>query len=93
MTVTISRRPKNIPKLNNHLALSGSGLNVPAGPIISPSPGPTLEIAVAAPDMAVIKSSPTYDSAMAKIAKLRAYRKTKLITESGMSFGSGLLLK
>ena len=41
-----------------HLAISGRGLKLPLGPIISPKPGPTFEIAVAAPENAVVKSRP-----------------------------------
>ena len=58
----------SIPKDKIHLALSGSGLKVPAGPIMSPNPGPTLEIDVTAPDIAVMKSKPTSESAIARSA-------------------------
>lgn len=60
--------------------------------MMSPRPGPTLEIALAAPDMAVRKSSPTYERATASTAKQKAYRKKKPMTESGTSLGIGLPL-
>ena len=75
-----------------HFALSGSGSNVPLGPMMSPRPGPTLEIDVTAPDMAVRKSSPTKDRAMASIVKQSAYMKKKLMTDPAASLASGLLL-
>ena len=46
-----------------HLALSFSDWKLPAGPMISPSPGPTLARAVAAPDTEVTMSSPVIASA------------------------------
>jgi len=67
--VKISKRPSSIPILNIHFALSGRGLKVPAGPMISPRPGPTLDIDVTAPDIAVVKSNPTNESASARTAK------------------------
>ena len=45
---------------------------VPAGPIVAPKPGPTFEIAVAAPEIAVRKSSPVKPSPVAKTANDRA---------------------
>jgi len=57
-----------MPNERIHFALSGRDWNVPLGPMISPKPGPTLEIDVTAPDIAVMKSSPTNDSAIASIA-------------------------
>lgn len=47
-----------MPKHIAHLAISGSGLKLPFGPITPPRPGPTFEMAVAAPENAVVKSSP-----------------------------------
>ena len=47
-----------MPTLNIHLDISGNDEKLPFGPIIDPSPGPTFEIEVAAPDNEVIKSSP-----------------------------------
>ena len=65
----ISKRPISMPMVQIHFALSGRGANVPDGPIMLPSPGPTLEILVTAADMAVRKSSPTKESAIASAAK------------------------
>ena len=42
----------------------------PFGPIISPKPGPTLEIDVAAADIAVIKFKPLIDNRAVIIKKL-----------------------
>ena len=58
-----------MPALRIHLALSGSVLKVPVGPIVSPRPGPTFEMDVSAPDIAVRKSSPTIESATASNTK------------------------
>ena len=68
----ISKRPVSMATLQIHFALSGRGWNVPAGPIVSPNPGPTLDMVVAAADIAVIKSNPLKDSAIAMRLKLRA---------------------
>ena len=43
------------------------------GPIIDPSPGPTLEIDVAAPEIEVIKSSPVSESKVVKKKKIIKY--------------------
>ena len=40
------------------------------GPIIGPKPGPTFEIEVAAPEIAVIKSSPVNDNIAASKKKI-----------------------
>ena len=42
---------------------------MPLGPIISPKPGPTFDIADADPDIAVTKSRPSIDKNAAKIKK------------------------
>jgi len=42
-------------------------LKLPLGPIISPNPGPTFDIAEADPDIAVIKSKPFKDKNAAKM--------------------------
>ena len=44
---------------------------MPLGPIISPNPGPTFDIADADPDIAVIKSRPFIDKRAAKIKKIK----------------------
>ena len=42
----------------------------PFGPIIGPNPGPTFDIDVAAPEIAVIKSRPVNDNNAAKIKNI-----------------------
>ena len=46
---------------------------LPFGPIIDPSPGPTFEIEVAAPDNEVIKSSPVNESNVEITKKIIRY--------------------
>ena len=62
-----------MPKLNIHLEISGRDEKFPFGPIIEPSPGPTLDIDVAAPEIDVIKSRPVNDSNAAIIKKITKY--------------------
>jgi len=57
-----SSLPKIIPRLSIHLEKSGKEEKLPLGPIVVPSPGPTLEIEVAAPEIEVIKSRPLNDN-------------------------------
>ena len=57
-----------MPIAKSHLAASGRAAKLPAGPMMGPSAGPTLQIAVAAPETAVMKSSPSAPSAAARIA-------------------------
>ena len=59
-----------MPRLNAHLEGLESEEKLPVGPIISPNPGPTLEIEVAAPDIEVIKSKPVKDSIAVKRKKI-----------------------
>ena len=63
-----------------------------AGPIIGPSPGPTLASAVVAPVSAVMKSSPVAASPPVKTTIEARNRKRKRPTEPGTSAGSGLPL-
>ena len=56
-------------KLN--LEKFGKLLKLPLGPIISPNPGPTFDIAEADPDSAVTKSKPFNDKSAAKIKKIK----------------------
>ena len=49
-------------KLKIHLELSCNCEKFPLGPIVSPRPGPTFEIAVAAAEIEVIKSKPVIDN-------------------------------
>ena len=62
---------------NSHLAGSESDWKFPAGPMISPRPGPTLPTACAAPDTLVMKSSPVAARASASAAKVKKYTKQK----------------
>ena len=64
----ISRRPISMPTLKIHFALFGRSWKVPVGPIILPKPGPTFEMDVTAPAIAVRKSSPTNERAIASTA-------------------------
>ena len=64
---------KIIEKLNIHLEISGMNEKFPFGPIISPKPGPTLEIEVAAPDIEVIKSNPVNDNNAEITKKITRY--------------------
>ena len=55
-TAKISNLPNNIAKDNIHFEISETWLKLPFGPIISPKPGPTFDIAEAAAENAVRKS-------------------------------------
>ena len=59
-----SSLPKIIPTVSIHLEKSGNSEKFPFGPIIPPKPGPTLDIDVAAPEIAVIKSNPLIDKSV-----------------------------
>ena len=69
--VNISSLPNNIAKLKIHFAKLDNSPKFPLGPIISPSPGPTFEIAVAAPEKEVIKSNPVKDNNIATRKKIK----------------------
>ena len=60
---------------------------------MSPNPGPTFEIAEAADEIHVKKSSPLNDNRSAEEAKVKIYKKKKLITDSYVDSGILLLLK
>ena len=66
-TAKISSLPSSIAKDSIHLEMSETSLKFPFGPIISPRPGPTLDIEVAAPEIADKKSRPEIDKSMAII--------------------------
>ena len=51
-----------MPIVKTHLEKSGKEEKFPLGPIVDPKPGPTFEIEVAAPEIAVMKSSPLKDN-------------------------------
>ena len=50
--------------------MSGKEEKSPLGPIMGPNPGPTFEIDVAAPEIAVIKSRPVRESSAASTKKI-----------------------
>ena len=53
-----------------HLDTSGKDEKLLFGPISDPSPGPTLEIDVAAPEIAVTKSRPVKESKAVSTRKI-----------------------
>tara|TARA_B100000700_G_scaffold87999_1_gene99076 strand:+ start:3602 stop:3892 length:291 start_codon:yes stop_codon:yes gene_type:complete len=69
-TANNSSLPRSIPKLKLNLEKLGKSLKFPLGPITSPNPGPTFDIAEADPDIEVIKSKPFIDNNAAKIKKI-----------------------
>jgi len=66
-TANISNLPSNIAKDSIHLEAFETSLKFPLGPIMSPRPGPTLDIEVAAPEIADKKSSPEIERNIAII--------------------------
>tara|TARA_B100001123_G_scaffold334614_1_gene377939 strand:- start:39 stop:317 length:279 start_codon:yes stop_codon:yes gene_type:complete len=70
-TAKSSSLPRSIPKLKLNLEKLGKSLKLPLGPITSPKPGPTFEIAEADPDKAVTKSKPFNDKSAAKTKKIQ----------------------
>ena len=60
-----------MPKDKLNLEKFGKLLKLPSGPIISPKPGPTFDIAEADPDIAVTKSRPSNDNKAAKIKNIK----------------------
>tara|TARA_X000000368_G_C22565400_1_gene508262 strand:+ start:202 stop:438 length:237 start_codon:yes stop_codon:yes gene_type:complete len=62
------------------------------GPIIDPSPGPTLEMEVAAPEIEVIKSRPVNESNAVIIKKIIKYININEITEEINLLSTGLWL-
>ena len=79
-----------MPQISTHLAGSLSEEKLPVGPMVSPRPGPTFEMAVAAPDTAVSRSRPAMPSATVITAKAVTKRNTKLVTEVATAAGIGL---
>ena len=77
----ISSLPKIIPALKAHFDGLDNAEKLPLGPIISPSPGPTFEIEVAAPDIEVIKSRPVKDKIEVRTKKIIIYKYINVITE------------
>ena len=80
-TAKISNLPSNIAKESIHFEKTDTSLKFPFGPIMSPSPGPTLDIDVAAPDIADKKSSPLTDKRIDIIKNKNKYENIKIITE------------
>ena len=62
-----------MPTLNIHLDISGKDEKLLFGPITEPSPGPTFDIEVAAPDKEVTKSSPLNESNVANKKNIIKY--------------------
>ena len=65
-----SSLPKIIPVLKAHFDGLDNEEKFPLGPIISPNPGPTLEIEVAAPEIDVTKSKPVKDNIVVRQKKI-----------------------
>ena len=70
-TANNSNLPSNIPKDKLNFEKVDKSLKLPLGPIISPKPGPTFDIAVAEPDIAETKSKPSKDRSAAKMKKMK----------------------
>ena len=90
-TANISNLPRSIPNESIHFDTSETWLKFPFGPIMSPRPGPTLDIAVAAQETADKKSRPVIDNSIDIIKNKNKYEKIKIITEL-MKFSSIFLL-
>ncbi len=88
-TANNSNLPKIIEILKIHLEKSVNCEKFPFGPIISPKPGPTFDIYVAAADIAVIKSKPFIDNKAVTIKKINIYKKINEIIED-INFSSTL---
>ena len=80
-----SRRPINIAVVKIHFATSFRPEKFPDGPISDPKPGPMLAIAVAAPEIDVMKSRPVIDSATATIPKITVKNTKNDMTELSTS--------
>ena len=63
-----------MPRDSIHFEISGNDEKFPLGPITDPSPGPTFEIDVAAPEIEVTKSRPLKDSKAVIIKKITKYK-------------------
>ena len=69
MATNSSKRPRTIAKIKMYFSKLSKPPKFPAGPMVSPKPGPTLAKAVVAPDNAVIKSNPHKERLRVKITK------------------------
>ena len=74
-----------MPMVSSHLAASGRVEKLPAGPMIGPRPGPTLQTAVAAAVSAVTQSRPIRQSPRAITAMVVVKKKEKVIIERTIS--------
>ena len=83
--------------LKAHFERLESEAKLPSGPIISPSPGPTFDIDVAAPEIEVTKSRPLKDKIEVRIKKIIIYKYINDITDainlSSILFFSYLIVK
>ena len=77
MATRSSSLPKIIARIKMYFSISSRLLKLPDGPIISPIPGPTFAKAVAAPDSAVMKSSP--QNARLNVTKIKQAKKQQII--------------
>tara|TARA_B100000674_G_C37656950_1_gene830601 strand:+ start:493 stop:828 length:336 start_codon:yes stop_codon:yes gene_type:complete len=91
-TAKISSLPNNIAKDNIHFAVSETLAKFPLGPIMSPRPGPTFDIDVAAPEIADKKSRPEIDSSIDITKNNNKYEKIKITTEFINVFSTFCLL-
>ena len=73
-TANNSNLPKIIAKLKIHFEKSDKFEKLPFGPIISPNPGPTFDIDVAAADIEVVKSRPLVDKRAVIRKKITIYK-------------------
>ncbi|MNP51233.1 hypothetical protein D3C76_1455340 [compost metagenome] len=71
------------------MAASGNDEKLPAGPMIVPSPGPTLHTAVAAPLNAVVQSSPMSARPKAIAAIVMVKKNEKVKSERTISSSMG----
>tara|TARA_B100000945_G_scaffold287058_1_gene258385 strand:+ start:240 stop:599 length:360 start_codon:yes stop_codon:yes gene_type:complete len=90
-TANNSNLPKIMAILKIHLEKSVNCEKLPFGPIISPRPGPTFDIEVAAADMAVVKFNPSIDNKAETIKKINIYKNINEIIEA-KNFSSILFL-
>ncbi|MNP06673.1 hypothetical protein D3C76_986680 [compost metagenome] len=67
------------------MAASGREAKLPAGPMVSPSPGPTPDTVLAAPVRAVIQSTPSSDSNNAITQMVMAKKNEKVRIERTIS--------
>ena len=89
-TANNSNLPNSIAKLKIHFEKSDKLEKLPFGPIISPKPGPTFDIDVAAADIDVVKSKPLVDRRAVIIKKITIYKNINEIIDD-KNFSSMLL--